>query len=407
MTPAQLAHTADLLAELLTFRQPADAVTSAFFRNRRKLGRQDRAEIAETAFAAIRHYQKISAVLRRPAAQARKAALAALVLGRGFNISRLDGLADDEEKTFLAALKARKTEFSDGLNTAAELPQWLNFGRSTACPAPLDLRVNALKAKRDKILAELQAEGLPAEATPFSPWGIRLHDKSALGKHPRFLDGTLEVQDEGSQLVALLLGAKRGEIIVDFCAGAGGKTLAVGAMTANKGRIYAFDIAEKRLANLKPRMTRAGLTNIHPERIGSEHDPRLGRLKGKADRVLVDAPCSGLGTLRRNPDLKYRQSPETLAKLAEQQHSILNAAAELVKPQGRLVYATCSILPQENEGQIERFLREHPDFEALNCADLPGSPKISPDTGTYLKLNTAAHGTDGFFAAVLQRREAV
>ena len=421
MTPAQLAHTADLLAELLTFRQPADAVTSAFFRNRRKLGRQDRAEIAETAFAAIRHYQKISAVLRRPAAQARKAVLAALVLGRGFNISRLDGLADDEEKTFLAALKARKTEFSDGLNTAAELPQWLidtmradfsdqdilNFGRSTACPAPLDLRVNALKAKRDKILAELQAEGLPAEATPFSPWGIRLYDKSALGKHPRFLDGTLEVQDEGSQLVALLLGAKRGEIIVDFCAGAGGKTLAVGAMTANKGRIYAFDIAEKRLANLKPRMTRAGLTNIHPERIGSEHDPRLGRLKGKADRVLVDAPCSGLGTLRRNPDLKYRQSPETLAKLAEQQHSILNAAAELVKPQGRLVYATCSILPQENEGQIERFLREHPDFEALNCADLPGSPKISPDTGTYLKLDTAAHGTDGFFTAVLQRREAV
>ena len=409
MTPAQLAHTADLLAELLTFRQPADAVTSAFFRN------------AETAFAAIRHYQKISAVLRRPAAQARKAALAALVLGRGFNISRLDDLADDEEKTFLAALKARKTEFSDGLNTAAELPQWLidtmradfsdqdilNFGRTTACPAPLDLRVNALKAKRDKILAELQAEGLPAEATPFSPWGIRLHDKSALGKHPRFLDGTLEVQDEGSQLVALLLGAKRGEIIVDFCAGAGGKTLAVGAMTANKGRIYAFDIAEKRLANLKPRMTRAGLTNIHPERIGSEHDPRLGRLKGKADRVLVDAPCSGLGTLRRNPDLKYRQSPETLAKLAEQQHSILNAAAELVKPQGHLVYATCSILPQENEGQIERFLREHPDFEALNCADLPGSPKISPDTGTYLKLDTAAHGTDGFFAAVLQRREAV
>ena len=420
MTPAQLAHTADLLAELLTFRQPADAVTSAFFRNWRKLGRQDRAEIAETAFAAIRHYQKISAVLRRPAAQARKAALAALVLGRGFNISRLDGLADDEEKTFLVALKARKTEFSDGLNTAA-LPQWLidtmhadfsdqdilNFGRSTACPAPLDLRVNALKAKRDKILAELQAEGLPAEATPFSPWGIRLHDKSALGKHSRFLDGTLEVQDEGSQLVALLLGAKRGEIIVDFCAGAGGKTLAVGAMTANKGRIYAFDIAEKRLANLKPRMTRAGLTNIHPERIGSEHDPRLGRLKGKADRVLVDAPCSGLGTLRRNPDLKYRQSPETLAKLAEQQHSILNAAAELVKPQGRLVYATCSILPQENEGQIERFLREHPNFEALNCADLPSSPKISPDTGTYLKLDTAAHGTDGFFAAVLQRREAV
>ena len=421
MTPAQLLHTSTLLGQVLGFEQPADALVSAYFRSHKKLGRQDRHEIAETVFAALRHLQKIQSVLPEPVRQSRRAALAALVLGRGISISALADCTNAEETEFLGYLKAKKTEFAGQLNTAAELPQWLidtmrtdfsdqdilNFGRTTACPAPLDLRVNALKAKRDKILAELQAEGLPAEATPFSPWGIRLHDKSALGKHPRFLDGTLEVQDEGSQLVALLLGAKRGEIIVDFCAGAGGKTLAVGAMTANKGRIYAFDIAEKRLANLKPRMTRAGLTNIHPERIGSEHDPRLGRLKGKADRVLVDAPCSGLGTLRRNPDLKYRQSPETLAKLAEQQHSILNAAAELVKPQGRLVYATCSILPQENEGQIERFLREHPDFEALNCADLPGSPKISPDTGTYLKLDTAAHGTDGFFAAVLQRREAV
>ena len=421
MTPIQLDHTAKVLAEMLTFKQPADAVLSAYFREHKKLGRQDRHEIAETAFAALRHYQKISAILRRPHAQPRKAALAALVLGRSTNISQIKDLLDEEETEFLSSLKARKSEFSDDLHTAAELPQWLveqlqkhfsdgeilAFGRSTNQAAPLDIRVNTLKGRRDKVLPLIQAESPDAEATPYSPWGIRLKNKIALNKHELFLDGTLEVQDEGSQLLALLVGAKRGEIIVDFCAGAGGKTLAVGAMTANKGRIYAFDIAEKRLANLKPRMTRAGLTNIHPERIGSEHDPRLGRLKGKADRVLVDAPCSGLGTLRRNPDLKYRQSPETLAKLAEQQHSILNAAAELVKPQGRLVYATCSILPQENEGQIERFLREHPDFEALNCADLPGSPKISPDTGTYLKLDTAAHGTDGFFAAVLQRREAV
>ena len=421
MTPIQIDHTTKVLAEMLTFKQPADAVLSAYFREHKKLGRQDRHEIAETAFAALRHYQKISTVLRRPHAQPRKAALAALVLGRSTNISQIKDLLDEEETEFLSSLKARKPEFSDDLHTAAELPQWLveqlqkhnsdeeilAFGRSTNQAAPLDIRVNTLKGRRDKVLPLIQAESPDAEATPYSPWGIRLKNKIALNKHELFLDGTLEVQDEGSQLLALLVGAKRGEIIVDFCAGAGGKTLAVGAMTANKGRIYAFDIAEKRLANLKPRMTRAGLTNIHPERIGSEHDPRLGRLKGKADRVLVDAPCSGLGTLRRNPDLKYRQSPETLAKLAEQQHSILNAAAELVKLQGRLVYATCSILPQENEGQIERFLREHPDFEALNCADLPGSPKISPDTGTYLKLDTAAHGTDGFFAAVLQRREAV
>ncbi|MGN7072963.1 RsmB/NOP family class I SAM-dependent RNA methyltransferase, partial [Neisseria sp. P0001.S004] len=220
-----------------------------------------------------------------------------------------------------------------------------------------------------------------------------------------FLDGTLEVQDEGSQLLALLVGAKRGEIIVDFCAGAGGKTLAVGAQMANKGRIYAFDIAEKRLANLKPRMTRAGLTNIHPERISSEHDTRIARLAGKADRVLVDAPCSGLGTLRRNPDLKYRQSTETVANLLEQQHSILDAASKLVKPQGRLVYATCSVLPEENELQVERFLSEHPEFELVNCAELLQSLKIDLDTGKYLRLNSGEHQTDGFFAAVLQRKD--
>lgn len=418
MTPNQLEHTAAVLADVLTFKQPADAVVSSYFRQHNKLGRSDRHEIAETAFAALRHYQKIAAALRRPHVQVKKAALAALVLGRSTNISQIEDLLDEEDKTFLSNLKARKTEFSDGLNTAAELPQWLinqlslhsseeeilAFGRSINQPAPLDVRVNTLNGKRDKVLAELQAEGLAAEVTPYSPWGIRFKDKIALNKHPRFLDGTLEVQDEGSQLLALLLGAKRGDIAVDFCAGAGGKTLAIGAMMANKGRIYAFDIAEKRLANLKPRMVRAGLTNIHPERISSETDPRIARLFGKADRVLVDAPCSGLGTLRRNPDLKYRQSPESIAALLAQQHSILNAAAQLVKPQGRLVYATCSILPEENEQQITRFLSEHPDFELLDAAELLQAAKVGLDTGKYLSLNSAEHRTDGFFAAVMQRR---
>ncbi|OSI14892.1 RsmB/NOP family class I SAM-dependent RNA methyltransferase [Neisseria dumasiana] len=419
MNSSQLDHTAAVLSSMLTFQQPADAVLSAYFRNHKKLGRQDRHEIAETAFAALRHYQKISAVLRRPHAQAKQAALAALVLGRGINISQISELINEEEREFLSRLKSRKAEFSDGLSTAAELPEWLirhlqahyddeailAFGRSISRPAPLDLRVNTVKAKRDKVLEALQSEGLAAEATPYSPWGIRLQDKAALNKHPLFLDGTLEVQDEGSQLLALLTGAKRGEIIVDFCAGAGGKTLAIGAMTANKGRIYAFDVAEKRLANLKPRMVRAGLTNIHPERISSEHDPRIGRLNGKADRVLVDAPCSGLGTLRRNPDLKYRQSPETVSKLLEQQHSILSAASALVKEQGRLVYATCSILPEENERQVERFLSEHPQFELLDCAALLESAKVNGlDTEKYLRLDTAEHHTDGFFAAVMQRK---
>ena len=420
MTPIQLDHTAKVLAEMLTFKQPADAVLSAYFREHKKLGRQDRHEIAETAFAALRHYQKISAILRRPHAQPRKAALAALVLGRSTNISQIKDLLDEEETEFLSSLKARKSEFSDDLHTAAELPQWLveqlqkhfskeeilAFGRSTNQAAPLDIRVNTLKGRRDKVLPLLQAESPDAEATPYSPWGIRLKNKIALNKHELFLDGTLEVQDEGSQLLALLVGAKRGEIIVDFCAGAGGKTLAIGAQMANKGRIYAFDVSEKRLANLKPRMIRAGLTNISPEKTDSEHDPRLARLAGKCDRVLADAPCSGLGTLRRNPDLRYRQSPETLAKLVPLQQSILQAAAALVKAGGRLVYATCSILPEENEAQIERFLQNNPDFELLDAAEILRAQKIPLDTGTYLQPDTAEHGTDAFFAAAMQRKAA-
>ena len=326
----------------------------------------------------------------------------------------------DNEKEFLSSLKARKNEFSGCLNTAAELPDWLiarlqqhytdeqilAFGRSITQPAPLDVRVNTLNSKRDKALAQLQADYPQATATPLAPHGIRFPNKPALNQHPLFLDGTIEVQDEGSQLLVQLVGAKRGEIVVDFCAGAGGKTLAIGAQMANKGRIYAFDVSEKRLANLKPRMTRAGLTNIHPEKIHSETDPRIARLAGKADRVLVDAPCSGLGTLRRNPDLKYRQSPDTLANLQAQQQSILHAAAELVRAGGRLVYATCSILPEENEAQAERFLHNHPDFELLDCSELLAAQKIPLNTGKYLRLDTATHNTDGFFAAVFQRKSA-
>ena len=420
LSPVQLNHCAAVLAQMLTFSQPADAVLSVYLRRHPKLGRNDRHEIAETAFAALRHYQKINAVLPKPAEDSRRAALAALVLGRACNISQLDSVLDEGEREFLSRLKARKSEFAAQLNTAAELPEWLilqlqahlseaeilAFGRSVCRGAPLDLRVNTLKGKRDKVLAQLQNEFADAQAAPYAPHGIRLHDKPALNRHPLFLDGTLEVQDEGSQLLACLVGAKRGEILVDFCAGAGGKTLAIGAQTANTGRIYAFDVSEKRLAKLKPRMTRAGLTNISPERISSERDPRIARLHGKADRVLVDAPCSGLGTLRRNPDLKYRQSAATVNNLVFEQHSILNAAAELVRVGGRLVYATCSVLPEENEAQAERFLAEHPDFVAVDCAALLKAQKIDLDTGMYLKLNTEQHGTDGFFAAVFERKTA-
>lgn len=415
---AQLDSTVTALAQILTFRQPADATLAAYFRHRHKLGRRDRHEIAETVFAAIRHLQKIKVMLPKPSSKPRLVALSALILGRGISINALEPLCNEEEQKWLINLEARKDGFAADVTTAAELPQWLvdylvlqgwsnkeivAYGRGVMQLIPLDLRVNTLKAKRDMVLAQFQAEGLLAEATPYSPWGIRLYDKPALNRHPLFLDGVVEVQDEGSQLLALLTGVKRGQLVVDFCAGAGGKTLAMGAMMANSGRLYAFDIAEKRLTNLKSRMLRAGLTNIHPQRIEDEHDSRVARLNGKADCVLVDAPCSGLGTLRRNPDLKYRQNGATVAALCQQQLSILQSASELVRPGGRLVYATCSILDCENQQQVHDFLTTNINWHIDPVAELLKTATVSLGNSPFLQLSTHQHHTDGFFAAVLTK----
>ncbi len=183
----------------------------------------------------------------------------------------------------------------------------LALARALNTPAPLDLRVNSLKAEPAAVIKRLAADGIVAVPCPYSPLGLRLKTKPFLQKHPAFLDGSFEVQDEGSQLLGFLLAPKRGEMVVDFCAGAGGKTLLLGAMMRSTGRLYAYDVSDKRLAKMKPRAARAGLSNVHPACLSGENDSRVKRLSGKADRVLVDAPCSGLGTLRRNPDLKWRQ----------------------------------------------------------------------------------------------------
>jgi 16S rRNA (cytosine967-C5)-methyltransferase len=275
--------------------------------------------------------------------------------------------------------------------------------------APLDLRVNTFKAKREDVLKVLLAAGYTVEPTPFSPWGLRVQGKPALNKLDVFTKGDVEVQDEGSQLLALLTDAKRGEMVVDFCAGAGGKTLALGASMRNTGRLYAFDVSGHRLDALKPRMARSGLSNVHPAQIAHERDDRIKRLSGKIDRVLVDAPCSGLGTLRRNPDLKWRQSPKAVKELQVKQAAILDSAARLLKPGGRLVYATCSLLAAENEGVADAFTAAHSDDfvvlpaqEALAAAHVEGAEGLV--SGAYLRLWPHVHQTDGFFAAVWQRR---
>jgi 16S rRNA (cytosine967-C5)-methyltransferase len=270
-------------------------------------------------------------------------------------------------------------------------------------PAPLDLRVNTIQSSVEQVLEALTAAAIPFEQTTYAPLCIRLRTKPALQNLLVFKQGAIEVQDEGSQLLAHLLGARRGEMVVDFCAGAGGKTLAIGATMRNTGRLYAFDISDKRLVKLKPRLARSGLSNVHPVLIAHENDAKVKRLAGKIDRVLVDAPCSGFGTLRRNPDIKWRQQPKDLAELCARQFSILSSAARLVKPGGRLVYATCSLLAEENQAIITQFLSQHPQYKLVPAREVLAEQKIDLDTGDTLQLLPHRHATDGFFAAVLER----
>jgi 16S rRNA (cytosine967-C5)-methyltransferase len=280
----------------------------------------------------------------------------------------------------------------------------LALARSLAQPAPLDLRVNTLKAPREAVLQRLEADGFEAAPTRYSPLGVRLREKIALNRHPMFLAGAVEVQDEGSQLLGLLVEPRRTDMVVDFCAGAGGKTLQLGAAMNSQGRLYALDTSDKRLGNLAPRLRRSGLSNVHPQRIEGENDAKVKRLRGKIDRVLVDAPCTGLGTLRRNPDLKTRQTEQGLAELNAKQSAILAAAASLLKPGGRLVYGTCSLLAEENEAIVERFLATHPGFSLVPAGEVLARQGVAvPGCDRYLALSPGVHDTDGFFAAVFQR----
>jgi len=402
-------------ATVLPLEQPADATLSAFFRSHPKVGRSDRATIADSVYAALRRRRLLERVAG--AQSPRRLTLATWIALLGANLRELDPWLRGDEAEWLASVK-RETAAPQSFEVECELPDWaierlsaryeesalLALAKGLLQNAPLDLRVNPLKISRDAALERLSADGIRASATAYSPEGIRLAEKPAINRHPLFLDGCLEVQDEGSQLLCHLVAPRRGEMVVDFCAGAGGKTLALGALMRSTGRLYAFDISPKRLAGLKPRLARSGLSNVHPQRIEGVNDARVKRLAGKIDRVLVDAPCSGFGTLRRNPDMKWRQTPEDVAELVEKQKSILAAAARLVKPGGRLVYATCSILEEENRGVVEDFLRSAP-FTLRAVGDALEKGGIRLHMGEYLELWPHRHGTDAFFAAVLERAE--
>ena len=416
---ALLEATSELVLRVLRLDHPADAVVSHFFREHRNLGPRERATLAETAYAVLRHKPQFEHLARAGSgSRERRLAILGFAAPRDF----LKQALNEAEKQWLDACDAvRAAELPPACRH--NLPAWLvgplreqvgdefdALAAALLAPAPLDLRVNTLKEKRPSAQAELAQAAIKSIETPYSPWGLRIDGKPALQKLDVFTRGAVEVQDEGSQLLALLLDARRGEMVADFCAGAGGKTLAIGATMRSTGRLYAFDVSAHRLDKLKPRLARSGLSNVHPVAIAHERDERIKRLAGKMDRVLVDAPCSGLGTLRRNPDLKWRQSPQDVQELALKQQAILQSAARLLKPGGRLVYATCSVLPQENEQVAEAFGAAHPDFEPCNVAELlaalkvPHAADLCNAEGRFLRLWPHRHGTDGFFAAVWQRR---
>lgn len=386
-----------LMAMVFKFNAPADALLSKFFRENKKLGAKDRDIIAETVYMILRNYYKLH--------QASGNNLANMIKITWVELMKIPVENEYRSKA------AYKLDYD-----IIELPEWLITKLSTQyseaeikqistmmeAKAPLTLRANTYLATRDEVMKEFREHKIEVVPTKFSPYGITLNNKHVLNKNPLFLEGKIEVQDEASQLAGMLLAPRRKEMVVDFCAGSGGKTLLLGAMMQNTGRVYAFDISEKRLNNLPERLKRSGLSNIYPQLIKNETDDKVKKLYGKIDRVFVDAPCSGLGTLRRNPDLKFRQTANAIDELNQIQLSILNSASKLLKEKGYIVYATCSILRSENQDIVQQFLKQNHNFTIIPVTDVIKTNLFLKDQ-SYLELRPDTHNSDGFFACLLQK----
>jgi 16S rRNA (cytosine967-C5)-methyltransferase len=440
MTPgARLQMAIELLADIATIPRPADAVASAYFRARRFVGAKDRGAVAEIVFTVLRCDARLrwwlkwadhpdpndararviaQALLGEKAAESGRRAAS---VARLFDGGRFSPPPFSPAETRLAEALDQHTLEHPGMPEAVrvECPEWAEAGLRRALggrfvpemevmtgSAPLDLRVNPLRSTREAVLSGLAAAGIEARACRLSPLGVRVEGRPAIAALQLFQTGAIEIQDEGSQLVALLADARPGQQVVDFCAGAGGKTLAMAAAMNNRGRVIACDVLGNRLKRAAERIRRAGLHNIETRTLSSARDPWVKRHKASFDRVLVDAPCSGTGTWRRNPDSRWRPLGPGLEQLIPLQAELLDSASRLVKPGGRLIYATCSLLLEENEDQIDAFLANHPEFTPLPQAEvwpaILGGP--SPLEGRWLRLSPARHDTDGFFAAILTRK---
>jgi 16S rRNA (cytosine967-C5)-methyltransferase len=436
MTPgARIQAAIELLEAIHGGSAPADRAAAAYFRNRRYIGGKDRRDVLDHAYGVLRRRAALDWWITRAGAELtdieRARVIAKLLLIDGWSADRLAGgfdggqyrpvMLDQQERYLVKALTGQPLNPPEQPQSARlEYPDWIEaqltavFGdrldaemSAALDEAATDLRVNALKATRDQAIAALAADGVEAIPTALSPLGLRVKGRPPLATLASFKSGLIEVQDEGSQLVALLADARPGMRVVDFCAGAGGKTLALAAQMQNKGKLFACDVLQGRVDRAATRLNRAGVYNVERLGLSSERDPWVKRHAGGFDRVLVDAPCSGTGTWRRNPDARWRLKPGDIDELSALQRRIIDSAARLVKPGGRMIYATCSLLPAENVDHLAWIAENLPDFSLVPLSqvwhEVIGS--ACPVPGDTLSLTPARNGTDGFFTAVFQRRK--
>jgi 16S rRNA (cytosine967-C5)-methyltransferase len=442
VTPgARIQAAIELLEAIHKGTSPADRASAAYFRNRRYIGGQDRRAVLDHVYAVLRRRAELGWRIDRARGDVkfpeieRARMIARLALIEGWSADHISG-AFDGGKYRPAPLNLAERRLAKGLEgqplvdpdspiwVKLEFPPWCEprlkraFGgklekemRAALDEAATDIRANTLKTTRDAAIKALKYAEIEAKQTPLSPWGLRVEGRPPLAGLEIFKNGIIEVQDEGSQLVALMVDARPGERVVDFCAGAGGKTLAIAATMQNKGKIVATDVLKGRIERSATRIRRAGANNVERRDLSSERDQWVKRHQGGFDRVLIDAPCSGAGTWRRNPDAKWRLTPADLDSLVELQRRILDSASRLVKPGGRLVYATCSLFQEENADQVDGFLKAHPDFVLVpgrkawtDAMAHLGGDAAYPGDGDTLVLTPARHGTDGFFVAVMEKK---
>jgi len=427
MRPAARIQSAiEILDLIFEGKRPADALIGDYFKARRYAGSKDRRSISERVYSILRKKAKLNWISEQ--LQITQSARIFALIDSILREEDIETIFTEGEYN-PAPLQGKEEDVAHFMDTLLdissapqyvrlEFPEWLEADLTTSLgddfdvilnalneEAPLDLRINTLHPDAKKAAAVLAEENFETEVGPFSPICLRSQKKVKLGGHKSYQDGLIDIQDEGSQLIALLSQAKGCDMVMDFCAGGGGKTLALAAEMENEGQLYALDISSTRLFKMKKRLERAKVTNVHLHPIKAENDPWLKGFESRVDRLLIDAPCSGIGAWRRNPESRWKMTPELLEDLLGRQERILQSSAHLVKQGGRLVYATCSLLKRENEDQIEKFLKENDNYSIVPITDVWAErfDTPCPFEGNFMTMRPDLHKSDGFFCAILER----